>query len=185
ARGRHRPPGLPGLARIAQSSRQPTSAPYTSPWGFHTFSVEPSMDALRLFDYSAGDARAATAQRRGAVGVVVSAGMHHQGTSLEVGLLQAWRQHRLGGRAFFFDVQTGQITQMTIAPRRTVLAGAVWVVMPPGRLGGGHLAVILGRVTAGVLVQVKTMQARRQALEIGGEHQAVLSAADGDVPKYL
>ena len=52
-----------------------------------------------LLNHAAGHARTAAAQRRRMVGVIVAAGMHHQRTLLDVGQLQARRQHGIGGIA--------------------------------------------------------------------------------------
>src|SRR5690606_37501451 len=74
------------------------------------------------------------------VGVVVAAGVHHQGAALDVRfLLQARGQHRLVGVAFSIHIQGRQVTQVAVAPGRAVLAGVLRVVMAAGgaRRGGG------------------------------------------------
>lgn len=80
--------------------------------------------------HAAGDARAATAQRGGVVGMVVAARMHHEGTALDVGELQARRQHRRRGATLGIDVERGQVAQVAVAPWRAMACRALRVVMP-------------------------------------------------------
>ena len=101
------------------------------------------------------------------VRMIVGAGMHHQRATANFGQrFQAWGEHGIRRGAVRRNVKRGQVTEVPIAPRFSVMLGPLRIEMPAGALRRYGRSVLGGRCTGGIFVYVKAMQADRQLLQV-------------------
>src|SRR6185369_17965086 len=99
-------------------------------------------------DDAAGDPLAAAAERLGRVGVVVAAGVDHEGVPLHVGDLEPRDVQLPLGHALVGDLQLGQVPLVTTAAGALVRLGGVGIEVAARGLAGGLLAVLVGGIAA-------------------------------------
>jgi hypothetical protein len=132
-----------------------------------------------LLDHTAGDALAPAAQRGRLVGIVVAAGVDHEGLAFHVAQLgQARRRHRDAGTAIAAHHQRRQVAHVAVAGRSGMVLAGGWIVVAAGGPGRYRLAVLLVGTAAAGLVHVETVRAGRQVGQRRREHQAVLRFRD-------
>src|SRR5689334_10642529 len=103
----------------------------------------PARRPAYLLDHAAGDALAPAAQRHRLVGVVVAAGVDHEGLALDLGqALEARRRQRQDRTAVAAHHQRWQVAHVAAAGGPEVLLGAARVVVPAGGAGRHLLAVL-------------------------------------------
>ena len=90
--------------------------------------------------------------------MIVSAHMYHQRTACKICCLEAGSKYRLVGIALCIHKECGQITQMTVTPRRVMALRIAWVEVATRRQRRNHFPILLLRVTAWILVQMEPMQ---------------------------
>src|SRR5258708_38291264 len=88
---------------------------------------------------------------------------------------------RLGlGLALVAGLELGQIALVAAADRTLVGLGAVGIEVAASRKTGHRGAILVRRIAAALLVDVKAVLARRQTLQVWGHRQAALAVAERD-----
>src|SRR5215472_3564562 len=115
-----------------------------------------------LLRNAASDARAATAQGRWLVGVVIAARVDHNRARLNVGHSEARHYHGLRGLAAGIDGEHGHVPLVALAMRSEVFASVGWVIMATRRHAGRWLAIrSRARATIRINVDMESTVARR------------------------
>src|SRR5262249_26294276 len=114
---------------------------------------------------TACDTSAAAAEGSGLVGIIVAAGMHHDGMTRQIFELEMRGEHRRMRFPLALDAKRRQIAFLAlVVGRSSVFGGAEWIEMPPGGHPRRRLAVLLRRAATAVSMDVEAMRSRRQSL---------------------
>src|SRR5690554_6683933 len=119
--------------------------------------------------------------------MIVPAFMNHDCTARDIRKLFDTRgQNGVGSFTLVVDIQCWQITHMAFAPWITMLSCFVGVVVTASCARRHRLAVLPSSgFAAGLLMDMKAVDTRRQALDIGREYQAVLGLGNHDRARGL
>jgi hypothetical protein len=124
---------------------------------------------------TAGDPRAAPTERRGLVGIIVAAGVHHNRMTRKIIDLEMRGEHGRIRSPLAVDDQHRQITLVALgAQRPSVLARLERIEVSPGAHPGRHLAVLVRCGATAVGMDVEAMRPRRQSLKVRDNAQSLL-----------
>src|SRR5690554_2310409 len=125
---------------------------------------------VRVSDHPTSHPRAATPQRLGFIGMVITASMNHQSAAFDlVKLLDPRRQHRVVGGVIAVHVERRQVAQMAVTVGACMLAGALRIVVTTRCLGRDGLTVLFRRIAAAVLMHMEAMHTTGQGFQVGGK----------------
>ena len=100
---------------------------------------------VRLFDHAAGNARSTAAQGSGLVGVIVAAGMDHDGTALEILDAQIGSMQLGADSALGIGINGGQVALVSVFAGAFVPAGFIGVKVSARSQAGNFFAVFFSR----------------------------------------
>ena len=123
--------------------------------------------------HAAGDARAAATQWGRLIGIIIAAGVDHDGVAFDGSDGEMRCRDRLGRFAIGVDGQYRHVALMAFAHRSEMFAGISRVEMAAGRHASRGLAIRAGaRAAIGIGVNMESVVARRQVGELWSDLQA-------------